>query len=118
MNIILHVAKQDLWEKARASGSYRGDTLESQGFIHCSRPDQLIRVANFVFRGRTDLVLLCIDRSRVEPEIRDENLEGGDELFPHIYGPLNLDAAIEVLDFQPQADGSFVLPETLDEGGQ
>ncbi len=113
MNIILHVAERDQWDKARASGSYRADSLDSQGYIHGSQPDQLVRVANLLFRGRTDLVLLCIDRSKVAPEIRDENLEGGHELFPHIYGPLNIDAVTEVFDFQPQADGSFVLPEAL-----
>ncbi len=117
MNNILHVAEQYHWDKAKALGKYRGDTLESQGYIHCSKPDQLIRVANFLFRGRTDLVLLCIDRSKVGPEIRDENLEGGDKLFPHIYGPLNIDAVIEVLDFKPQANGNFVLPEALNEAG-
>jgi uncharacterized protein (DUF952 family) len=118
MKIMLHAAKQNQWDTVNACGSYRGDTLDSQGYIHCSKPDQLIRVANFIFRGRTDLVLLCIDRPKVGPEIRDENLEGGDELFPHIYGPLNVDAVTAVLDFQPRADGTFVLPEALDEAGQ
>jgi uncharacterized protein (DUF952 family) len=113
VNIILHVAERGQWDKAKASGSYRADTLDSQGYIHGSKPGQLVRVANLLFRGRTDLVLLCIDRSKVEPEIRDENLEGGDELFPHIYGPLNTDAVVEVFDFQPQTDGNFVLPEAL-----
>ena len=113
MNIILHIALRDAWDNAKASRSYQGDTLESEGFIHCSTPAQLIPVANFRFRGRTDLVLLGIDRARVTAAIRDENLEGGSTLFPHIYGPLNIDAVIDVFDFPPQADGSFVWPAAL-----
>ena len=113
MNIILHIAQRDAWDKAKASRSYQGDTLELEGYIHCSTSAQLIPVANRLFRGRTDLVLLCIDRSQVKAEIRDENLEGGSKLFPHIYGPLNTDAVIDVFDFPPQADGCFVLPEAL-----
>ncbi len=72
-------------------------------------------MANFLFCGQTDLVLLCIDSRKVGADIRDENLEGGDNLFPHIYGPLNIDAVIKVLDFQPQANGTFVLPKALRE---
>ena len=117
MTTLLHIAIRDEWENAKASGSYQADTLGSEGFIHCSKPHQLITVANFRFRGRTDLVLLHLDRAKVEAEIREENLEGGEELFPHIYGPLNLDAVIDVFDFQPQTDGSFVLPDRLHEAG-
>ena len=113
MSTILHVAKREQWEKAKARGSYQADTLKSQGFIHCSKPDQVVRVANFLFRGQTDLVLLCLDSRKVSAEIRDENLEGGDRLFPHIYGPLTMEAVTEVLDFQPQANGTFVLPKAL-----
>lgn len=113
MDLILHITKRSNWEKAKSSGSYRGNTLESQGFIHCSRPNQVIRVANFLFRGQDDLILLCIDSKKVEAEIRIENLEGGDELFPHIYGSLNVEAVVRVVDFKPQTDGNFVLPKSL-----
>jgi uncharacterized protein (DUF952 family) len=112
MDVILHITKRDAWEKAQALGSYRADTLESQGFIHCSTPAQAVRVANSLFRGQDDLVLLCIDSGEVEADIRYENLEGGEELFPHVYGPLNLSAVISALDFKPQTDGTFVLPRS------
>jgi uncharacterized protein (DUF952 family) len=110
MTTILHIARKTDWEQARAEGSYRADTLASEGFIHCSTPEQVIPVANHLFRGQPDLVLLVIDRDKVRAPIRDENLEGGTTLYPHIYGPLNLDAVRSVLDFPPRADGSFELP--------
>jgi len=110
MTTILHIARKMDWEQARAEGSYRADTLASEGFIHCSTPEQVIPVANHLFRGQPDLVLLVIDRDKVRAPIRDENLEGGTTLYPHIYGPLNLDAVRSVLDFPPRDDGSFELP--------
>ncbi len=113
MTIILHIARRSDWEQARAAGAYRGDTLASEGFIHCSTPEQIISVANRFYRGQPDLMLLVIDRARVQAAVRDENLEGGTTLFPHIYGPLNLDAVVDVLDFPSQLDGSFKLPEAL-----
>ena len=113
MTTILHITHKTDWEQARAEGSYRADTLASEGFIHCSTPEQVIPVANHLFRGQTNLVLLVIDRDKVQAPIRDENLEGGTTLYPHIYGPLNLDAVVDVLDFPPRADGSFELPPKL-----
>ena len=57
--------------------------------------------------------MLCIDRTKVRSPIRDENLEGGDSVFPHIYGALNLDSVVEVFGFSPTADGDFELPVAL-----
>lgn len=130
MSIILHIAKKEDWTKAQALGSYRAESLASQGFIHCSTPNQAIAVANFIFRGQRDLVLLVIDADKVVAEIRlengnsseDDELLGecsdtsafsrsvGDKLYPHIYGPLNLNAVTQVVDFDPLQDGTFELP--------
>ena len=117
MSIILHITKRSQWEEAQKAGRYEADTLHSQGFIHCSKPDQVVAVANFLFRHQTDLVLLCIDPDKVVPQIRYENLEGGEKVFPHIYGPLNLDAVAVVCSFQPGPDGTFALPEVLLDNG-
>ncbi len=108
---IFHIARESAWDEAGKSGVYRGDTLIQAGFIHCSTKDQVIEVANRVFKGQNDLVLLCIDTERVRSEIRFENLEGGLEQYPHIYGPLNLDAVVDVLKFKPESDGHFVYPK-------
>ncbi len=108
--LILHITERIAWEEAKHEGAYRGDTLEDEGFIHCSTSAQVVRVANERFLNREGLVLLCIDPGRVKPEIRFENLEGGEALFPHVYGPLNLDSVADVLSFSPGEDGRFVLP--------
>ena len=113
MTTILHISSHAEWRSAQLAGSYEADSLSSQGFIHCSRPDQVLGVANDRFGGQDGLVLLCIDPDRVVAEIRHENLDGGAHLFPHIYGPLNLDAVTDILDFVPNEAGEFVLPRQL-----
>jgi uncharacterized protein (DUF952 family) len=113
MKLILHIAKRSDWTEAQSIGSYKADSLETEGFIHCSTPDQVVAVANFIFHGERDLVLLGIDAGKVVAEIRFENLEGGDTLYPHIYGPLNVDAVTQVVDFDSLQDGTFELPESL-----
>jgi uncharacterized protein (DUF952 family) len=110
MATIFHITKRGEWERAKREGSYRTPTLASEGFIHCSRSDQVIRIANTLFRGQAGLVLLEIDTRRVGAEIRHENCEGGRELFPHIYGALDLGSVVRVLAFEPGEDGSFAMP--------
>jgi uncharacterized protein (DUF952 family) len=116
--MILHIAIRADWDAARAAGSYRPASVEHEGFIHCSTIDQVVGTADRYFRGRDDLVLLCIDDLRVAGELRHEPpaVIGGSpdrrtgELFPHLYGPLPLDAVIRVVPFPCREDGSFALP--------
>jgi uncharacterized protein (DUF952 family) len=112
MATIFHITERGAWERAEREGVYRAPTLASEGFIHCSRSEQVIRVADRLFRGQTGLLLLEIDTRRVSAEIRDENCEGGQEVFPHIYGALDVGSVVRVLAFEPGADGSFAMPST------
>lgn len=107
--LILHITSLDSWEAARQGGAYRGDTLETEGFIHFSTPAQVVRTANRFYSGQRGLVLLHVDPTRLEAELRYEDPGEGEE-FPHLYGPLNLDAVTEVLPFEPEEDGSFRPP--------
>ena len=109
--MILHITRRELWDEALRSGSYRADTLDSEGFIHCSTPEQVLGVAKAVYRGQPGLVLLCIETAAVRPQIRYEG--SGAENFPHIYGPLNADAVTRVLAFEPGPDGLFTLPDEI-----
>jgi uncharacterized protein (DUF952 family)/GNAT superfamily N-acetyltransferase len=111
MSFLYHITPVQNWEAAQRKGSYEFDSLKSEGFIHCSLKEQVVRVANSRFRGRDDLILLQIDEAKVTAKIKYENLEGGHEKFPHIYGALNLDAVIKVFPFEPNAEGEFSHPE-------
>lgn len=111
MAIIYHIADAASW---RAAGpSYRTKSLRADGFIHCSEARQVLRVANEWFSGRTDLVLLAIDTDRLRVELRYENTEGGEELFPHVYGPLEFEAIVAAEALVPDAAGSFFAPPWL-----
>jgi uncharacterized protein (DUF952 family) len=114
MAIILHVATQSAWDAARACGCYRAPSLELEGFIHCSTHAQVVVTANTYFRGRTDLVLLCIDEARLTAPVRYESPAAPDartgQLFPHVYGPIAVDAVARVVPFPCNADGGFAMP--------
>lgn len=103
---IFIISPIDAYEAALPEKRYISDSLESEGFIHASPADKLTAVANRYFVGRHDLCLLCIDPNRVTSEIRWEALRGPDA-YPHIYGPLNLEAVFQVHPLTPEADGTF-----------
>jgi uncharacterized protein (DUF952 family) len=107
---IYHITTASEAANAVGPGEYVPQAFDADGFIHCSYIHQVPVVANARFRGRTDLVLLKIDASKVRCRIVDENLEGGSELFPHIYGRLPMTAVSEVRPFPCDAGGRFELP--------
>lgn len=108
--MVYHILPQDDWLKAQSDGAYQPSSLAAEGFIHCSYIDQVLRSAHAYFKGHTDLVLLWIASEKVSAEIRDEDLAGEGMCFPHIYGPLNLDAVVHVADLDVDHDGRFILP--------
>ena len=110
MNIILHICSHPAWDDAQIEGDYRAASLETERFVHCSMPDQVVGTANLLFRGQQNLVLLVIDADKVTAPIRFEDAGNG-QLFPHAYGPINLDAIVGVNAFIPNADGIFGSPD-------
>jgi uncharacterized protein (DUF952 family) len=113
MAIIFHITNVEAWSKAKTAGVYAPEAFPAEGFIHCSTQDQVIQVANIRFRGQTGLVLLSIDTNKVTAPIVYENLEGGQQMFPHIYGELNIDAVVEVSEFNPDSGGFFHLKNEI-----
>ena len=109
MTTIFHITPQQDWEKASSEGIYSADSLETEGFIHCSTSTQLVKVANHFFKNQTDLLLLFIDSDKVKPEIRYD-VVAENETFPHIYGALNKNAVFKVINFEADKNGLFKLP--------
>ena len=91
--------------------STRGVSLQEVGFIHGSFLDQVERIGAFLYAAVSEpVIVLKIDTLRVSVPVRVENLEGGAELFPHIYGPLVVDAVNTVVATIPaRADGGHFL---------
>jgi uncharacterized protein (DUF952 family)/flavin reductase (DIM6/NTAB) family NADH-FMN oxidoreductase RutF len=95
---IYHILKKaDRTEKIQLP--YEADSLASQGFIHCCTAEQIPYVIENWFKGEHDLVIMEITPQLVTSKVVFENLEGGKELFPHIYGPINPDAIIKTQPF-------------------
>lgn len=112
MDQIVHICSKDEWKAAQAVGEYWAESLESEGFIHFSKPEQAVDTANRYYLGHRDLLLLWVDPSKLVAELRFEPSDG--EMFPHLYGSLNLDAILMTTDFSPDVDGVFQsLPEML-----
>jgi uncharacterized protein (DUF952 family) len=107
---ILHITTREEWEAARDGDAFVPPSLRTDGFVHCSTPHQLLQVANDHFRGRKGLLLLRIEPRKLKAEVCYENTEGGRALFPHVYGPIDLEAVEEVVDFPPGDDGTFEMP--------
>lgn len=112
MNTILHITSKTAWLQAQQKGIYWCDSLEKEGFIHCSHLEQVVITANRFFRGQKGLILLEILSSLVHAEIKEEEASSHG-CFPHIYGTLNLDAVIRSFDFEPNEKGEFELPQEL-----
>jgi len=98
---IFHIATLADWKEAESSGTYRtstyGRTLEQEGFIHASRQDQWRETRQRFYADVPEaLVLLEIDPGRLTSELRVEEVPEAGDSFPHIYGPLNLDAVVAV----------------------
>lgn len=91
---IYHVTDQTTWQKAINKGKYEGDTYTQEGFIHCCLPNQLDFVISTWFAERADVIILEIETEYLIAELKMENLEGGEPLFPHVYGIINLDAIV------------------------
>ena len=97
------------WPEIQKSGIYRPASLDTEKFIHCAMPRQLEYVANKYFHGEHRIVWL-IDPKLVTSPIKYEGKPNA-ELYPDIYGPLNLDAIIATFEMQPKADGSYEVAE-------
>src|SRR4051812_14225312 len=94
---IIVTARQSDWDRAKTEGEYRQSTVDSTlaevGFIHCSFPEQVMDMANRKYADQNDLILLLVDPDKVKAEIKYEAARSGRAgTFPHIYGPLNIDA--------------------------
>ncbi|HAS12667.1 MAG TPA: DUF952 domain-containing protein [Acidimicrobiaceae bacterium] len=92
---LLHLAVAGEWERARARGTYERSTidtsLEEEGFIHCSFPEQVQATADRYYRGRDDIVLLRVDPDLLGVDVVVEEARSG-ERFPHVYGPIPVEA--------------------------
>lgn len=111
MTQIHHIALVADWLAAVAAGEYRvstlGRTLEQEGFIHCSRPEQVEPTLRRFYDDVSEpLVLLTVDTSRLGTPVVDEEVPGG-EVFPHVYGPIPAAAVTAAVPLRRGEDGAW-----------
>jgi uncharacterized protein (DUF952 family) len=117
MSVLLHICSRADWERAQQRGEHRPESLSNAGFVHLSAPNQVHLPANRLYAGRTDLVLLHVDTSRLEAPLRWEPGDPTDPaamMFPHLYGPLPAQAVIAVTDYRAGPDGRFAPRQSPD----
>ncbi len=107
MALIYHLINQADWDAARSAAKYRAESLAVEGFIHCSQDEaQLLQVANRLYAGRADMLALEVDTDRLISPVKREPSRSG-EIYPHIYGPLNISAVARVRPLPLDAAGKF-----------
>ncbi len=107
---LLKITTPQQWAQAQRAGEYLDPSLDREGFIHLSTPEQVLIPANERYAGQQGLILLLIDRHRLTAPLVFEDSYRSGMAFPHVYGPLNLDAIVGQVDFPANDDGSFTLP--------
>ena len=113
MTLIYHLAPATRWSSWPADQPYLPAEYDKDGFIHCTSGDELmIKVANRFYRNVSgDYVLLVIDVKKLEDPaspVKWEKASEFDALFPHIYGPIDRKAVVEIRRVQRADDGTFV----------
>jgi uncharacterized protein (DUF952 family) len=111
--LIFHITTAPEWDAARRAGAYRAPTLETEGFIHCSLPNQVNHVADWFYRDIPDLVLLGIDPALLTSELRWEpSSDAFAGEFPHVYGPIAIEAVVSATPWS-RGDEGFALPDEI-----
>ncbi len=95
--IIYHITYATDWELGLTQGFYTAPSLQAEGFIHCSLDNQVQGVLERYYAGETNLVKLVIDTDKLDHQPKFELAPSVNEDFPHIYGPINLNAVTEAV---------------------
>lgn len=97
MPIIYHVTTEGDWSAAKEKGFYEHPSLSAEGFIHCSQHHQVTGVLERYFAGQTNLLKLVIDTDKLTNKFVFDWSPSTQDTFPHVYGPINIDAVVDVI---------------------
>ncbi|MDN5212154.1 DUF952 domain-containing protein [Fulvivirgaceae bacterium BMA12] len=109
--LVYHISIKTDWEKALLEQTYKHESLDKEGFIHASDYHQLLSTAERYYSDEVPLVLLAIDPEKLKSPIKYELATSRDSLFPHIFGPINLEAVVQALPFEKNDSGKFSFPK-------
>ncbi len=109
--MLYHIVPQDDWKSQSNLRHYLGESLNTEGFIHLSQAHQLNSVLNRFYRAQSGLLLLHIDESRLIEELRFEDSYGEGQQYPHLYGPLNINAIVLIEFLVAEKNGCYHWPQ-------
>ena len=108
---IYKISPASAWREAERQGAFRGSPDDIRdGFIHFSTSSQVAETVRKHFFGQAGLFLIAVDADALGDALRWEPSRN-DELFPHLYGELDLGAVIEVQEMHARSDGTHDIPE-------
>ena len=111
VSTIYKITPASAWREAERQGVYRGSSDDLRdGFIHFSTASQVAETARKHFAGQTGLFLVAVDADALGDALRWQPSRN-DELFPHLYGELDLGAVTDVLEMRTRSDGTHDIPE-------
>jgi uncharacterized protein (DUF952 family) len=97
MSTIFHITTKAEWEAAKRRGFYNTLSLKEEGFVHCSEDRQVSGVLNRYFQNKEDLIKLVIKTEKLKSPIYFDWSTSVEDTFPHVYGPINIEAVEEVV---------------------
>jgi len=110
MSVIYKICPAALWREAERDGVFRGAPVDlADGFIHFSSADQVAETAAKHFAGQSDLLLVRVQAAKLGDALRWEPSRGG-ALFPHLYGPLQLQHVHKIEALPLGGDGAHAFP--------
>ncbi len=105
--MIIYTATPEEWEEIKYKEEFISQDFDTEGFIHCSNPDQTIWVLNKHFKHQEKMILLCIDPAVLKSKYIQEDLKGTGEKFPHVYGSINVDSIIKIIEIAIGENGIY-----------
>lgn len=117
MNTVIAITTKDIWAQSVKNGNYTRSTIHSAlkdvGFIHCTKPSQTMDVIPR-FKDVDNVILLLVDVAKVTaPVVFEAAKSGRAGLFPHIYGPLNIDAVYDIIEVTRDQESNFIKPKEI-----
>jgi uncharacterized protein (DUF952 family) len=93
---IFHIAFLKDWNAQIDEPEYSSDSLDHEGFIHCSKLEQLPNTLKRFFKGKKDIQILKIDTTLVNVPLIYEAADDGSGFFPHLFGAILKKAIVEI----------------------
>lgn len=95
INPVFYITEREKWEVIKEDIEYSPPSIQKEGFIHLCDKNQVEVVINRYYQDKENLLLLHIDPLKLKHELRYDHVDDNQSLYPHLYGPLNLNAVIK-----------------------